>query len=160
MLKYDRETLPARLDRLRHLQTIFPKGYSFLSALETAFVFDEAKMTYINGEFIATILLAQAHIEHRLQGYVASRGGCRLAKAGLARITEFLRTHDFLHVFLLDRIDRLRKIRNPFTHLQDSDYPYSLTRRSLERHNDWAETLREDAEFALTLMYEIAVTRF
>jgi len=40
LLKHDRETLDARLERLRHLQTIFPRGYSFLSCLETAFVFD------------------------------------------------------------------------------------------------------------------------
>ena len=53
LLKHDRETLDARLERLRHLQTIFPRGYSFLSGLETAFVFDEAKMAYINGQFVA-----------------------------------------------------------------------------------------------------------
>ena len=28
-------------------------------------------MAYINGQFVASILLAQAHIEHNLQGYVA-----------------------------------------------------------------------------------------
>jgi hypothetical protein len=72
LLKHDRESLDSRLERLRHLQTIFPRGYSFLSGLETAYVFEEAKMAYINGQFVASILLAQAHIEHNLQGYMSA----------------------------------------------------------------------------------------
>lgn len=159
ILRHDRETLDGRVQRLRHLQTIFPKGYGFLSSLETAFLFDEAKMSYINGQFIATILLAQAHIEHGLQSYVAQRGESRLASAGLAKITKFLRRHNLVHTFLLDRIDRLRKIRNPFTHLPDWDSPHTLTRRAAQRQHDWSATLRDDAEFSLALMYEMAVTR-
>jgi hypothetical protein len=159
IFKHDRETLAGRIERLRHLQTIFPKGYGFLSSLETAFVFDEAKMSYINGQFIGTILLAQAHIEHGLQGYVAHRGETRLARSGLAQITKFLRKHNLLHTFLLDRIDRVRKIRNPFTHLAEVDSPHRLTHRAAERQHDWSATLQDDAEFSLSLMYEMAVTR-
>ena len=159
ILKHDRITLEARLERLRHLQNIFPRGYSFLSSIETAYVFDEAKMSYINGQFVATILLAQAHIEHHLQGYVASRGENQLAKSGLAKITKFLRAKTLLHPFLLDRIDRLRRLRNPFSHLQDYDYPDSLTKRAVDHNYDFTATLKSDAEFALALMYEVAVTR-
>ena len=159
LLKRDRETLNARLERLRHIQTIFPRGYSFLSVVETAYIFDEAKMAYINGQFVAAILLAQAHIEHCLQGYVASRGEDRLAKRGLAQITKFLRSKGLLHDFLLDRIDRLRKLRNPFSHLQDWDCPDTLSKRASAHNHDFEATLRHDAEFALALMYEVAVSR-
>ena len=159
LIKNDRETLSARLDRLRHLQSIFPQGYGFLSGVETAYIFDEAKMTYLNGQFVAAILLAQAHIEHRLQGYVAGRGENQIAKSGLAKITKYLRSNNLLHKFLLDRIDRLRKMRNPFSHLQDFDYPDSLSKRAIAYKYNFSETLRHDAEFALALMYEVAVTR-
>jgi len=159
LLKNDKESLAARLDRLRHLQTIFPKGYGFLSSVETAYVFNEAKMTYLNGQFVATVLLAQAHIEHCLQGYVASRGEDRLAKSGLAQIAKFLSSKNLLHEFLLERIDRLRKLRNPFSHLQGFDYPDSLSKRAVAHKYDFNATLRHDAEFALALMYEVAVTR-
>jgi hypothetical protein len=84
VLKHDRETLDARLERLRHLQTIFPRGYGFLSGVETALVFDEAKMAYINGLFVATILLSQAHIEHALQGYPFSSRMVRVKSAKAA----------------------------------------------------------------------------
>jgi hypothetical protein len=159
LLKHDRESLDARLERLRHLQRIFPRGYSFLSAVETAYIFNEAKMAYINGLFVSTILLAQAHIEHCLQGYVASRGDDRFAKSGLAQITKFLRSKNLLHEFLLDRIDRLRKLRKPYSHLQDCDYPDSLSKRAFAHNHDFEATLRHDAEFALALMYEVAVSR-
>ena len=116
-------------------------------------------MAYINGLFVSIILLAQAHIEHFLQGYVASRGEDQLAKRGLAQITKFLRSKNLLHEFLLDRIDRLRRLRNPFSHLQDWNYPESLSRRAFAHNHDFEATLQTDAEFALALMYEVAVSR-
>ena len=98
-------------------------------------------------------------MQQRHMAYVAKRGESRLARRGLAQITKFLRRENLLHEFLLRRIDRLRKMRNPFSHLQDFDCPESLTKRAAAHKYNFTETLRHNAEFALALMYEIAVKR-
>jgi hypothetical protein len=58
LVKYDISTFQDRLERLKFLNGVFPKGFSFFSDFETAFVFDETKMAFINGEFIATLTLS------------------------------------------------------------------------------------------------------
>lgn len=48
----DRESLPARTVRLRWLTSIYPRT-GFMMPFVTAFVFDEARRTFVNGDFVA-----------------------------------------------------------------------------------------------------------
>ena len=122
LVKYDKESFPTRLERLKFIEKIFPKDYSILGIMETVFVFEEAKMTFINGEFISTILLAQAFIEKKLQGHYIDIGFDNIASKGLKAIIRHARQNRVLHNYLLDKIDDLRKKRNPFTHFKPVDY--------------------------------------
>jgi hypothetical protein len=61
---YDKETFLDRLERHRWLENTLPRGYSFIMPVETFFVKDEVVRSFANGEFVATILLSQAFIEH------------------------------------------------------------------------------------------------
>ena len=156
---FDRRTFDQRLARLAHLQTIFPKGYSFLLPPETSFVFDEAKMAFINGQFISTILLAQAFIEHIFQCKIAARGDTKIAEAGLAAMTKYLAKHEILHEFLVKKVDELRKIRNPFVHLQNNLSSKGVFNRIVKEQKSPEQLLEEAAQRALALMYQIATTR-
>lgn len=156
--KYDRDSFYDRLERLKYLNRIFPKGYSFLSGMETAYVFDEAKMTFINGEFISTIMLAQAFIEHKLQTYLASRGLIKESKKGLKSMTSYLKRNKLVNEFLLDKIDHLRKIRNPFSHLKLDDES-SISRRIFLQRKEPFIVMEEDAKEAIALMYQIAIIK-
>ncbi len=156
---FDRRTFDQRLARLAHLQTIFPKGYSFLLPPETSFVFDEAKMAFINGQFISTILLAQAFIEHIFQCKIAARGDTKIAEAGLAAMTKYLAKHELLHEFLVKKVDELRKIRNPFVHLQNNLSSKGVFNRIVKEQKSPEQLLEEDAQRALALMCQIATTR-
>lgn len=155
--RYDRETLEARVDRLAWLQKVFPHGYSFGMPFESSFVFDEAKMAFLNGQFVGAVLLATAFIEHRLSGVAERHGFVREARRGLKRIVKCLRTEGLVDVFLLDKVDRLRLRRNPFVHLKEFDHPHRLTQRALGARGDPLVILEADAKDALSLMYSIAV---
>jgi len=72
--KYDRETLQDRVNRLRFVNAFFPKGYWFGMSVEAISLFDEAKMAFINGEHISTVLLSLSFAEHWLGSYLASKG--------------------------------------------------------------------------------------
>ena len=70
LLRYDKRSLNERVERLKYINKIIPKGYGIAADMETVYVFDEAKMTFINGEFISTVLLSQAFIERKLQMFM------------------------------------------------------------------------------------------
>jgi hypothetical protein len=159
MRRYDKRTFSNRLLRLDYVTKIFPRGLMYMLPPESAFVFEEAKMSFINGQFVSTILLSQAFIEHMFQNYVQSIGNKSLAKSGLAAITRFLRKGNIVHPFLLDKIDQLRLIRNPFTHLPAPGSPHSISQRAFQKQQDPYHALATDAAAALGLMYQIAITK-
>jgi len=153
--RYDTQTFTERLERLEWLQKVFPQGYEFLMSSETSFVFDEVKMAYINGEYIATILLVTAFLEHWLGNYLASKGYVKEARGGLNAILECLDKYELMHPFLTKNTDQLRRIRNPFVHLKPFEHEHRLFQRALHHSKDPVTILEEDARDAISLMYEI-----
>ncbi len=158
LLEQDRLTIEERVRRLKLLAAIAPDS-GFVMSVETAIVFGEARSTYVNGDFAASLLVSQSFIEHRLQGYLEFRGQAKVAKAGLAAIVAHLRTRKVVHDSLLERIDRLRRIRNPFTHLRHGRDPHALARRSVERRQSFEDLMEHDAYEALAVMFTAAVIR-
>ena len=157
---YDESTFAARLTRLEYLHSVFPENYSFLMSMSSYYVFEEARQAFINGEMVATVLLSQAFIEHWLQAQLESKGYIfGRSKQGLSYILKCLRSKGLLHGFLIDKIDDLRKLRNPFVHLRPFDDPQEISRRSVDAQKAPDEVLEKDAKDALSLMYRIAISR-
>lgn len=162
--KYDKKTFEERLKRLQSLDKIFPKYYSIAGDMQTIFVFDEAKMTFINGEFISTILLAQAFIEKILQSHYIDMGLNKIASRGLKAIVNHAKRNNIINEYLLIKIEELRKKRNPFVHLKPLDYEYNLDKRFMtniinsDKHRDISDVMEQDAKEALSLMYTIFIT--
>src|SRR5665647_3935007 len=86
--KYDAETIDERVERLKYINTLLHDEYMFGGDPETIFIFEEAKMAFINGQFISTILLSQAYIERRLQIHYNASGLDTIAKKGLKVIID------------------------------------------------------------------------
>jgi len=156
--KYDRETLLDRVERLRWVDKVFPKGYDFMMPPETAYIFDEAKMAFLNGEFIATLLLASAFVEHWLGIPLQSKGFHKEAQKGLGAIIECARANNLVHGYLLDKADHLREIRNPFVHLKPFAHKHSIMQRAMNGLSHPVEIMENDAKEALSIMYTIAST--
>jgi len=160
LAKHDRDTFADRLHRFKWLLKVFPKGYGFAMSMESASIFDEAKMAFINSEYISTILLANAFLEHWLGGILSARGFRKEANSGLKSIIECLRNNNLLHDYLLEKIDRLRQIRNPFVHKKPLGHRKNLDQRVFLEQRLPFELLEKDAKEALSLMYQVAVTKF
>lgn len=164
--KYDSKSFEDRLTRLEYLNTIFPKGFGIAGDQETVYIFVEAKMAFINGEFISTILLAQAFIERKLQMHFESLDLGHIAKRGLKSMIDYARKNNILHSYLIERINSLRKKRNPFTHLKPFDYEFNLNQRMFNEFRNSnqfkqpMEILEVDSKEAISLMYTIFVTDF
>ena len=152
----EKRSLPARAARVRWLSEIIPKNKGFVMPLETYYVFEEAKSSFVYGHFVATIVLAASFVEHWLAGGLARRGYQRDAARGLAASIKIARKKGLVHPALLSKAERLRLIRNPFVHLKALDHEHTITRRFLRLKKDPAELLESDAKEALITMYGVA----
>ncbi|MEW5980162.1 MAG: hypothetical protein AB1898_30575 [Acidobacteriota bacterium] len=152
----DKATLPNRAERVRWLEGVIPKNLGLLIPLETHFVFEEAKSSFVYGCFAATILLSAAFVEHWLAAHLSKRRFGKKAERGLAAMVDCCREHDLIDPILLDRIDRLRLIRNPIVHLRSFEHSLSMGQRSFEARSYPEEILQSDAKESLITMYTVA----
>ena len=159
LCKYDRDSFNERLQRLRWLFRVFPKGYSFMMPIEPASIFDEAKMAFVNGEYISTILLASAFVEHWLSSYLSGKGFGKEARRGLKSIIDCLRENNLVHGYLLDKIDHIRQIRIPFAHKKAPGHSKNLDQRMFLEQRQPFEVLEKDAKDAISIMYQLAIAR-
>lgn len=156
LLDYDKNSFQERLARLQFIDKAFPKGHSFLGQMELLFTFDEAKSSFINGEFIGAIILAQSFIEKVFHAHFAELGHEMVAKKGLSEMIKFGKKNNLINEFILEQVDGIRKIRNPFTHLKEFNYPHSLTNRMLANKKLPYEQLEQDAKGAICFMFLVA----
>jgi hypothetical protein len=165
LLRYDINSFDDRLKRLKYLNTLFPKGISLISSIETVIIFDEVKMSFINGEFVSTLMLAQAFIERRLQSFYEFLGYGKIAQRGLKSILVHAKKNNIIIDFFINKIDLLRKKRNSLSHLKKPDYEFNLDRRiynwiRTNNRNPYLEVLENDAKESIQLMYAVAITDF
>ncbi len=157
LAKHDRDTLFERIERIKFVQRTMPRG-DMLGSFESVFLYIETKDSFINGQFIATLMLAQSFIERVLQKQMENKG-YPAANRGLKYIIKYCKDNQFLEPILINKIDKLRKIRNPFSHLKHDDYPYRVDARVFQEQKMHQEILQKDAEEAIGLMYTVALTR-
>jgi hypothetical protein len=105
-----------RAARVRWLSRIIPRDRMFGMPLETSLVFEEAKASFVYGNFVAVIVLAAAFIEHWFIASLEARGYHKEASQGLAAAISCARRNNLVDSMILDKSDRLRLIRNPFVH--------------------------------------------
>lgn len=156
----EKATLPLRAERIRWLERVIPRNQAFGMPLETFYVFEEAKSSFVYGCFVASTVLSAAFVEHWLGAHLSQQGFTKEIERGLAAMTECCRKNNLLNPTLLDRIDRLRLIRNPFAHLKSFDHPHGLGQRSLRGRSHPKQMLETDAKDSLTTMYAVAVYAF
>ena len=53
-----------RAARVRWLRKLMPRGGTFMAPAETFVVFQDAKASFVNGQFISATVLATAFVDH------------------------------------------------------------------------------------------------
>jgi len=155
----DARTIKNRAERLKYLESIYPRWVSMFGEMEPIFIFEEARLTFLNGAFISTILLCQAFIEHWLTQYLSSKSDPGEMPKTMEGMLERCRKDGLIHEYLVDRIDLLRRIRNPFTHKKRYEHPYLLSRRMFEKKLPPEDVLEQDAKDALALAHTLFFTK-
>lgn len=127
------------------------KNYGLVvEAMDTSAIRQEAYDCYINGHFVATLMLAVAFIEHTLTDAIVGVGEGRPQS-----FEQSINTARSLNLFpgeLLDKTNRLREIRNPFSHRKPANHPHSFGNRYQARQEHPTKILGADAKEALLVM--------
>ena len=157
--RYDKNSFNERLERLRIVDKLIPKNYMMTLPPESFYVFQEAKDSFISGQFVATLMLSAAFVEHILTIALNEKGFEKESKRGMRSILKCLKKNGSALTPIISKIDHLQEIRNPFVHLKPYAHESTISQRLTRLKKTDMELLEEDAKDALSIMYTVAFTR-
>jgi hypothetical protein len=146
-----------RLARCRRTQFLdaLADDRRFMLPAEMGLLLGEAQSSFVNGEFTATLLLVLSFVEHWLSSRVVqTRQSKAAAGHRISDLLKHLRRTGEIPLFLIESIDRLRDVRNPFTHaMPGNEYRIDL----VSRRSGMSDRLflEREARRALGLLYAV-----
>lgn len=119
---------------------------------ETSAVLQEARSSYLHGNFVATLILALAYVEHVINAALPLQPP-KTRTLTMAAAIKQARVAELFPDDLLDGAAVLSDFRNPFVHRRDADDPDTIGQRVRSRKSHPRMILEQDARDALLVMY-------
>jgi|GEM_PF-4329107 len=119
---------------------------------ETWGVFQEARSSFIHGNFIATLILALAYVEHVINDALPPPPPKRRSPTMTDAINQ-ARVAALFPDDLLDGAAVLSDFRNPFIHRRDAGDPDTIGQRVRNNISHPRKIFEQDARDALLIMY-------
>lgn len=149
----DQSSRSARADRIEWLAQHISHPGAVMGDMAVVHMMEEAKQCFVSGHFVGAILLATSVIEQtlseELEGVAPEQ-----ERRNFERMIKSARLHLSLPSDLLDDTDRVRELRNPFTHRKANGHPHSFGTRFLAAKAHPTAILESDAKLAMAVMYE------
>jgi hypothetical protein len=139
--------LAAELPKIEYL--VFPGG------LVAKQLFQEARYCFTYGQFLATIVLGLAYIEHTLAGLLYAAGRSDLERAGASKLLMEATELGWLSVDEVENLDRARGLRNAVTHFRAFGRDDSVEVRAVFRNQDPYIIIEEDARHVMKTAFHI-----
>ncbi|MGB5143162.1 MAG: hypothetical protein WBO22_06685 [Shewanella indica] len=151
----EEQTRPDRIVRFVELNELFAlQGDMLLTGgLQSHLVFHELANSYVNGNYMAVVLLCQAFIEHSLSGEFIMRGQSTIVESSFKKILESAKAAEIINGTLFEQLEVLRKIRNPYVHAKAGLKNGSLAKKMIDGRFESAEELaKSDALKSLGIL--------
>lgn len=148
----DEQRREERADRIIWMSTYCSKPGITIGRPETLALLGEAEDAFREGHFISVQLLALAYVEHTIVEELVERSLSK-ERVNFERAIDLAQRNEVLDTELLSRIDRLRKVRNPFSHRRPPDDPDTYGNRYISRQIHPRVMLEQDAREAFEVMY-------
>jgi hypothetical protein len=153
LVRSDEASRGERAARIRWLSQHIPSVRGFIAPAEATVLMEEARQCFVNGQFVAALMLAASFIEHKLadtlRAYELTSNSPSFASA-----IQLARSNKLFSIELLDKTDRIRQIRNPFAHRKPDNHEHSLGNRFLSQRVHPQTVIEGDAAIAVQAMYE------
>ncbi len=149
---YDENSRQARAERIAWASSLYANPGIIAGAVVPLHLMEEARVCFVNGQYMAVVLSATSVIEHLLVEALEAKS--LKCNGSLAASVEAARAAKLFPEPLLTGIDQLRVLRNPLVHRGANVGDRSLSER-YRKHQVHPTTLLEgDAQFALKVLYE------
>lgn len=153
------DDLPQRVARFRYIADIgksMGKGGTMIfggQAASNAYL--EARSSFVNGNFIATVILCQSLIENLLAAFLYASSEILPEKIKFVETLRRSKEKGILSDEDARELKRLIELRNPLMHFRDVNDDGNLTRRSIAENVSADEILERDAYFAIGVAIKI-----
>ncbi|WP_238408522.1 hypothetical protein [Xanthomonas citri] len=153
LARADEASRGARVERIEWLAKHYFSPGVVMGDLAVLHMLKEARLCFISGHFVGALLLATSFIEQTLSEELEKvapkkKWGTfkQMIDAGQKRLQ--------LPRDLFVRTDKLRSLRNPFTHRKAPDHADAFGTRFLAQKVHPTKILEADAKLAMEVMYE------
>jgi len=153
----DNASRQERASRLQFIKEEFgpPVDMLLIGGVPAMFAIQEMTHSFVVGNFMATVLLAQVFVEHSLGGSFILGGDDTTATSGFAKLVNQSLSRGDISAELANRLHELRRMRNPYSHPSPGVTPRSYMGRLREKDIYVPENLAEqDARFALQVVVD------
>jgi hypothetical protein len=152
LVRIDDEHRAARAERIRWASQYDNQAGAIMGEVELMNLLREARECFVDGHYIATLMLATALIEHVITEELERVGK---APPGLPfeRAIKLARQESLFPEALLATADQLRVRRNPFAHRKPSEHAHTMGNRYVAQRRHPRLVLEEDARAAIVAMY-------
>jgi len=148
------DDLPERVARFRQLADLSlsmgANGTMLSGGQATYQAWQEARSSFVHGNYIATVMLCQGLAEHLLASFLDMAAPLPSKVSFHETVKRSLAAGVITDVDAED-LKRLMQLRNPLSHFRSMDDPSNLTRRMLNTGVMVDDHLRADASFALSM---------
>ena len=156
----DERSREARARRMKFINDELPKGHLLLFGGEyTMHALEEAKWCFVNGFYIATVLLSQVVLEYILGGIFQMAGRDDLKRASFVKILDEALNERFISEEEFKSLTKLRQVRNPYTHYRTVVDKESISMRRLNESKQSEEIFYNDAKMILQIVFRLLKRR-
>ncbi len=114
--------------------------------------FEEARLAYIHGLYLATVLLSLTCIEYEIAGRLYAEGWEKAKHATLEELLSEAHAYNMISDWERETLQKLRSIRNSHTHFRPPGAASSMTRRVVAQNMTANEVFLKDAEQAIKVL--------
>lgn len=144
----------SRLHQLNDLSSSLGTLGALIPGGEVAYLaWVEARSSFVNGNYVATVMLCQGLAEHMLASHLSmGLDGCELPKkVGFKDTLKRCSERGVISVQDAESLEKLMGLRNPLSHYRSPSDPESLSLRALDSLQPAVVTLLNDASFAISV---------
>ncbi len=154
---YHRASTDDVLERYRFIWQEFgpPVDMLLVGGIQAHLALEEMRLCYMDGYYLACVLLAQVFIENSLGGSYILSGNEETVEKGFAKLIDKALADNYIDPALAARLHELRRMRNPYVHPKAGLGSSTLIGRMLEksrlgkRYESPEDFAKEDAEQAI-----------
>lgn len=155
--KEDKACRPDRIKRLNWLANKTPKKENlfFPGGVTSKYLYDEARYCFVYAQFLATIVLDFAFIEHTLAALFYAAGRDDLERANVSLLLKEAFNQKLISKTEYNNLNRAKHIRNPITHFRKPLDDDTVSYRSLMQNEFAYGVIEKDARHVMRTVFHL-----